>query len=94
MTKFPSVADMKVVLLAASLAGLASAAAGEARQRPVEAAAAGILASLQGFAGRRDAVGLAKRAVEAGAPSLRVLRKAVVFQLVKPRRAAAEVMLS
>lgn len=79
---------------AASLAGLDTSAAWEARERLVEAAPAGILASLQGLAGRRDAVVLAKRALEAGAPSLRVLRKAVVFQLVKPKRAAAEVMLS
>jgi len=79
---------------AASLAGLDTPAAWEARERLVEIAPAGILAGLQGFGARRDAVALAERALECGAESLRVLRKGLVFHLVKPRRAAAEVMLS
>lgn len=79
---------------AASLAGLDTPAAWEARERLVEVAPAGILAGLQGFGSRREAVALAERALECGATSLRVLRKGVVFHLVKPRRAAAEVMMS
>ena len=79
---------------AASLAGLDTPAAWEARERLVDLAPAGILASLQGFGSRREAVALAERALERGAGSLRVLRKGVVFHLVKARRAAAEVVLS
>jgi dTMP kinase len=79
---------------AASLAGLDAPAAWESRERLVEIAPAGILSSLQGFGARRAAVALAERALECGGDALRVLRKGVVFHLVKPRRAAAEVMLS
>jgi dTMP kinase len=79
---------------AASLAGLDTPAAWDARKRLVEVAPAGILAGLQGFGSRREAVALAEQALDCGASSLRVRRKGIVFHLVKPRRAAAEVMLS
>jgi len=79
---------------AASLAGLDTPAAWEARERLVEIAPAGILSGLQGFGSRREATALAERALECGASGLRVLRKGLVFHLAKPRRAAAEVMLS
>jgi dTMP kinase len=80
--------------VAASLVGLDTPSAWEARERLASIAPAGILAGLQGFRARREAVALAERALEHGGESLRVLRKGIVFHLARPRRAAAEVLLS
>ena len=79
---------------ASSLTGLDSPAAWEAREALLAGAPAGVIASLQGFGSRREAVSLAERALEHGGKSLRVLRKAVVFHLLKARQAAMEVILS
>jgi hypothetical protein len=79
---------------AASLSGIPTAAAWEARERLLGAAPCGVLASLQGFGRRPEAVSLAERALACGAGSLRALRKGAVFHLVKSRQAAAEVILS
>jgi dTMP kinase len=79
---------------AASLIGLDSASAWEARENLLAGAPAGVISSLQGYGSRREAVSLAERALEHGGNSLRVLRKAAVFHLVKARQAAAEVILA
>jgi len=79
---------------AASLMGIDTAAAWEAREHLLAAAPAGVIASLQGYGSRTGAVTLAERALRSGGKSLRVLRKAAVFHLVKARQAAAEVILS
>jgi dTMP kinase len=78
----------------ASLAGIDTAGAWELRKRLLDASPAGILSSLQGFGRRSDAVSLAERALACGAGSLRTLRKGAVFNLIKSRQAAAEVMLT
>jgi hypothetical protein len=74
--------------------GIDTAAAWEARERLVADAPAGVIASLQGYGSRPRAVSLAERALEHGGKSLRVLRKAAVFHLLKARQAATEVILS
>lgn len=79
---------------AASLIGIDTPAAWEARERLLARAPAGVIASLQGYGQRREAVSLAERALAAGGDSLRLLRKGIVFHLVKSKQAAAEVLLS
>jgi dTMP kinase len=79
---------------AASLIGIDTPAAWEARERLLERAPAGVIAGLQGYGSRREAVSLAERALGFAGDSLRAVRKGVVFHLVKARQAATEVILS